>query len=86
MKTYFLSFVEEFWPDIDPKYKDYVVGRVEVYDDEHDYDIDEIRFFTNKKSWNSFRDKWDFKEVTKKELDNLRDIIKERFNVHITGT
>ena len=22
MKTYFLSFVEEFWPDIDPKYVD----------------------------------------------------------------
>ena len=49
MKRYFVSFIEEFWPDIDPKYKDYVVGRVEVYDDEHDYDIDEIGFYQQEK-------------------------------------
>jgi len=79
MKTYFLSFVEEFWPDIDPKYKDYVVGRVEVYDDEHDYDIDEIRFFTNKKSWYKFRDKWDFKDVTEKELESIKKTIVSKY-------
>ena len=80
MKTnsFFLSFIEE---GVNPKYKGYTEGRIEVYTDDKEHAIEEIRFFTNKKSWNSFRDKWDFKEVTKKELDNLRDIIKERFNV-----
>ena len=79
MKTYFISFVEEFWTDIDPKYKDYVVGRVEVYDDEHDYDIDEIRFLTNKKSWYKFRDRWDFKDVTEKELESIRKTIESKY-------
>jgi len=76
---FWLSFVEE--GVLNNSYEGYVGGRVEVYSKGNDYSIEEIRFFTNKKSWNSFRDKWDFKEVTKKELDNLRDIIKERFNV-----
>ncbi len=79
MKTYFISFVEEFWTDIDPKYKDYVVGRVEVYDDEHDYDIDEIRFLTNKKSWYKFRDRWDFKDVTEEELESIRKTIESKY-------
>jgi hypothetical protein len=81
MKTYFISFVEEFWTDIDPKYKDYVFGRVEIYDgsDGSHFAIDEIRFLTNKKSWYKFRDKWDFKDVTEKELESIRKIIESKY-------
>ncbi len=76
---FWLSFIEE--GIFNPKYEGYVGGRVEVYSKGSNYAIEEIRFFTNKKSWNSFRDKWDFKEVTKKELDKIRSLVEERFNV-----
>jgi len=49
------------------------------YDDINSFEVDEIRFFTNKKSWNSFREKWDFKEVTKKQLDSLRKTIEDKY-------
>ena len=76
-RTYFISFVEE--GILNPDYKEYVGGRVEIYDDINSFEVDEIRFFTNKKSWNSFRNKWDFREVTKKQLDSLRKTIKEKY-------
>ena len=73
--------MEEFWKDIDPKYKDYVFGRVEIYDgsDGSHFAIDEIRFLTNKKSWYKFRAKWDFKDVTEKELESIRNIIERKY-------
>ncbi len=76
-RTYFISFVEE--GILNPDYEGYVGGRVEVRDDINEYAIEEIRFFTNKKSWNSFREKWDFKEVTKKQLDSLKNIIEDKY-------
>ena len=76
-RTYFISFVEE--GILNPDYEGYVGGRVEVYDDINEYAIEEIRFFTNKKSWNRFRDKWDFMEVTKKQLDSLKNIIEDKY-------
>lgn len=42
MKKYFISFVEEFI--FNKRYKNYVAGRVEVYDSKGPYDIDEFRF------------------------------------------
>jgi hypothetical protein len=76
---YFISFIEEFWTNIKPEYKDYVIGRVEVYDNDSVYAIDEIRFLTNDKNWNKFREKWDFKDITKKDLNKLRKEINKKF-------
>jgi hypothetical protein len=71
-KTYFLSFVEECV--MDPAYFEYVGGRIEVYEMGADkYAIEEIRFFTKKlKEFYKLREKWDFEEVTAKELERLR--------------
>jgi len=72
VKTFFLSFVEECV--MDPAYFDYVGGRIEVYEiGSEQYAIEEIRFFTKKqKAFYRLREKWDFEEVTAKELERLR--------------
>jgi hypothetical protein len=41
--------------------------------------INEIRFFTNKKDWWKFRDKWVYKEVDKKTLDKVINIINNEY-------
>jgi hypothetical protein len=59
---------------MDPAYFEYVGGRIEVYEMGADkYAIEEIRFFTKKqKAFYRLREKWDFEEVTAKELERLR--------------
>ena len=79
MKKYFISFVEEFI--FNPKYQDYIAGRVEIYLRKSQYDIDELRFFTKKiKKFNHFRNKWDLEEVSEKQLKKIRKIIAKEFN------
>mgnify|MGYP000870000705 FL=1 len=79
MKKYFISFVEEFI--FNPKYQDYIAGRVEIYLRKSQYDIDELRFFTKKiKKFHRFRDKWDLEEVSEKQLEKIRKIIEKEFN------
>lgn len=78
MNDFFVSFIEE--AIFNPKYeKEYVGGRVEVYTSDSDYAVEEIRFFTKDKNWNKFREKWDFKDITKKDLDKLRKEINKKF-------
>jgi hypothetical protein len=43
--TYFINFVEEFW-QVKEEYKDWRIGRVEIYIDTEKYAIDELRFAT----------------------------------------
>lgn len=71
-KTFFLSFVEECI--LDPSWAAYVGGRVEVYEVGLDkYAIEEIRFLTKKqKEYHRLRDRYDFEDVTAKELERLR--------------
>jgi|YelNatPaOPRAMG01_1025707.scaffolds.fasta_scaffold09160_15 hypothetical protein len=79
MKKYFISFVEEFI--FNKRYKNYVAGRVEVYDSKGPYDIDEFRFFTKRREkFYRFRDKWDFKHVSKKQLSAIKGVVKRYFN------
>jgi hypothetical protein len=54
-------------------------GRMEVYIESEPYAINEIRFFTNKKDWWKFRDKWECKEVDKKTLDKVINIINNEY-------
>ena len=78
-KKYFVSFVEEVI--FNPEFIGYVGGRVEVYDEsKSSYPIYEIRFLTPKwREFFTFRDKWDFKEVTAKELKEIEKTINEEF-------
>ena len=78
-KPYFLSFVEE--AVMNPKYKDYVAGRIEVFKDPIPYDIEEIRFFTkNLDEYYEFREKWDLSlEVSEAELNEIKKIVAEKF-------
>jgi hypothetical protein len=71
-KSFFLSFVEE--GVMNPAYAGYVGGRVEVYDNGTDeYAIGEIRFLTKKlKEYDRLRGRYDFEDVTAKELARLR--------------
>lgn len=76
---YFLSFVEEGIFNERYYSLNYVGGRLEVYSDDSQYAIDEIRFLTNKKSWYKFRDEWDFKDVTPEELEKIEKIIRSKY-------
>ena len=72
-KPYFLSFIEEYWQGQKPNS---AVGRIEVTDvrDETGYACEEIRIGTYKlDEYQVFREKWDWKSVTKEELDTIRE-------------
>ena len=77
-KKYFVSFIEE--GILNPDYKGYVAGRVEVNLEGAVYAVEEIRFLTDKRDeFYRFREKWDFKDVDQEELDEVRTTIKERY-------
>ena len=78
---YFVSFVEEVIMNL--KYKDYVGGRIEIWVDDYPYDIEEIRFFTKDSSFASFRNEWDFKDINTKQLDELEQITKKKYQSSI---
>ena len=78
---YFLSFVEE--AVMNPRYEGYVAGRMEVYDDDANagpYASREVRFFTRDQcGFYEFRNKWDFKNVSKRRLAKISADIQLRF-------
>ena len=71
-RNIFINFIEEFRPG---QREGYIMGRLEI-----DNDKKEDRFFTNKEEeFNKFRERWDFRYVTKERLEKIRKIIKEKF-------
>jgi len=84
---YFVSFVEEFWgagtkifgAEVRSDIGDYRIGRIEVRVDSYQWNVEEIRFFTKDPDWNKFREKWDFRNISAKQLDELDKIVKEKF-------
>ena len=52
---------------------------MEVYDQVSKYDIDEIRFLTKDPSFIEFREKWDFKDVSKRTLNKIKKEIGEKY-------
>ena len=79
---YFLSFVEEGFVGVTDK----TFGRVEVYDyhEPTEYAVDELRFLfktrpEKDKEYQAFREKWDFQNVSKKELEEIKSNIKIKF-------
>lgn len=78
-KEYFFNFIEE--AIFNPKYSGYVAERIEIWDDQHGYGIEEIRFFTKKsEEWEKFRNKWDFKEVDDAQIEKIKNIVKEKYH------
>ena len=78
---YFLNFVEE--GIMNPDYKGYVGGRIEIWVDGYEYGIDEIRFLTKDPSFDSFRNDWDFKDINAKQLDDIENITKKLYQKKI---
>ena len=79
-KKYFISFVGE--GIFNPKYRDYTGGRIEVSDNENHghYPVcEEIRYFTNNSTFWEFMEKWDFKDITQEELNELRETVKRNY-------
>lgn len=79
---YFLSFIEEGFEGV----TDVTFGRVEIYSNKESdgYAIDELKFLfkDNKlknKEFYDFRNKWDFQNVTEKELKRVKKNIKKNY-------
>ncbi len=83
---YFLSFIEESFTGV----PDRAFGRIEVHDNKKQskHAIEEIRFLFEDNQWNTskihkefqtFREKWDFKNVGERELEEIKKIINSNF-------
>jgi hypothetical protein len=78
VKEIFISFIEE--GILNPNYQGYIGGRVEVLLPEDPWSSEEIRFFTKKiEPFYQFRDKWDMKKISQKELKEIRSTITKEF-------
>ncbi len=74
----YISFIEE--AVLNPDYQGYIGGRIEVHRPEDSYCLREIRFFTKDiTGFNTFRDQWDMKDITAKELDTIKNTVKEKW-------
>jgi len=72
-KKYFISFVEEYWQGQIPR----IMGRIEVYEKDEEYAVEEIRFCTDRgELFYEFREKWDFETITEKNLRLVRNTAK----------
>jgi len=60
---YFLNFVGEFW-STKSKYKNWHIGRIEIFKKGEKWPVEELRFFTPPtEEWMKFREEWDFREI-----------------------
>lgn len=74
---YFLSFIEQ--GVLNPKYKDYISARVEVFKD--DKEVDELGILTKKmEEYHGFRDLWDFQEVNQRQYLQIKYYIETELN------
>lgn len=71
---YFITFTEEGIQN--EKYFGYTGGRAEIFEQESQYDIDEYRYLTKRKSFWGFRDFFEFKNVNIIGLFFFRQLIK----------
>ena len=76
---YFISFID--YAIMNPDYDGWTCGRMEIDDDKGPYAINEIPYYTSKSGeFFHFREKYDFKYYTQKELDRLVVQIKTLYN------
>ncbi len=76
-KPYFLSFIGE--AVLNPLFSGFSGGRVEVSDDDHEYAIEEIRWFTRKPDFAAFRERYDFKNVSGRTLERVRATVNKKY-------
>lgn len=77
MSKIFISFVEECI--CNPKYHDYVAGRIEVYR-KGPYADEEIRFFTkDREKFYAFREEYDMSKVTEEKLEAIKRVVQLYF-------
>lgn len=80
---FMLFFVEMGWASptmVDPRYKDWTSGRMEIHTHESKFEIDEKPFATPyTKEWEDFRESHDLRWVDKNELGKVIKILKEKF-------
>ena len=76
-KVIFLSFVEEYWPNMTPGY---VLGRIEVTRPDDHYQSEEIRIACkDSPELIRFINKYDFTYVSEKMLNKVRERAKSEF-------
>lgn len=83
-KKYWVSPTSEYWGDIKSEYINWWVGRVEVYDDDEVYDIDEYRYlFPPEKivEFQQFIEQWESTNLNWFQLQYIKLIIKLKFYV-----
>jgi len=79
IKPYFVSFVEE--GIFNPDYFDYIGGRIEIWTQWSDYDIDEYRILTkDHEGFYKFRNKYDFRDVSWWKLRKIKKIAEDKFH------
>ena len=79
MKHYFLNFIEEGIQN--PDFAGCVGGRVEVSREGVLWPFMELRFLTRQtEKFEEFRAEWDFKNVTREELDRVAASLEMVFN------
>ena len=78
VNKYFISFIEEYV--MNQLYEGYIGGRIEVYKPDDQFSNHEIRFFTKRiKTFRAFRESWDMKEITGKQLAYVEGKVKKEF-------
>ena len=78
VNKYYISFIEECV--MNPHYQGYIGGRIEVYKRDKPFASHEIRFFTKRiKAFWEFRDRWDMKDITGKQLKYIERKVKLEF-------
>ena len=78
VNKYFISFIEECV--MNALYQDYIGGRIEVHKHDEIFSNHEIRFFTKRiKTFGVFRDRWDLKDITGKQLKYIERKVKLEF-------
>jgi hypothetical protein len=74
IKPFWVSFIEEGIQN--PRYKNYVGGRVEIWTHWSAYDINEYRFLTkDTEGYYRLREKYDFETLSYFGLRKLRNIL-----------
>jgi len=75
---YFLNFIEEYW-DVKPEYRDWSIGRIEIFKNDEQWAVDELRFSTPPSAeWTIFREEWDFKDVDNRDdLEKFKKLLEK---------
>lgn len=80
-KQYFITPTGEYW-NVKPEYENWWIGRVEVFDDKSQYDIDEYRYSfppQKIKQFQDFMEEYELEDINWFQLQFIKWIIKHKF-------